>query len=123
MHDCIKRALFNLQNAIEFQEDEAIEETIRLMREDFKSSKAKMYHIDLKKCALFEHEYEVPVPDKEWKAVADHVVHCLKLFFDSRFFKQISNLHPDDGLEIEEYSSFTEEEWSTIENDSAKIEG
>ena len=43
--------------------DEIISITINKMREDFRSSKNKRYLMYPKSCALFEHEYDMDLPD------------------------------------------------------------
>ncbi len=106
VHEAIAMSLKRLQNGVRIDEKELIEDTLSLMRAEFKSSLAKMFLIEPKTCALFEHEYEVPVSDREWKINADHVVECLKHFFDSYVFREILQLTPDQWLEVEEFSSF-----------------
>jgi hypothetical protein len=106
VHEAIAMSLKSLQNGVRIDENELIEDTLSLMRAEFKSSLAKMFLIEPKTCALFEHEYEVPVSDREWKINADHVVECLKHFFDSTVFREILQLTPDQWLEVEEFSSF-----------------
>ncbi len=106
VHEAIAMSLKSLQNGVRIDENELIEDTLSLMRAEFKSSLAKMFLIEPKTCALFEHEYEVPVSDREWKINADHVVECLKHFFDSNVFREILQLAPDQWLEVEEFSSF-----------------
>lgn len=106
VHEAIENILIKLQDGVRIDENEVIEDTLGLMREEFKSSLAKRYLIEPKTCALFEHEYEVPVSDIEWKINAEHVVDCLKLFFDSKVYEDIFRLSPDQWLEVEEFSSF-----------------
>ncbi len=106
VHKAIENVLKGLQDGVKIDENEVIEATLCLMREEFKSSLAKMYQIEPKTCALFEHEYEVPVSDNEWKNNAEHVVDCLKLFFNSKVYEDIFHLSPDQWLEVEEFSSF-----------------
>ncbi len=106
VHKTIENVLKNLQDGVKIEKNSAIEDTLTLMREEFRSSLAKMYRMEPKTCALFEHEYEVPVSDREWKNNAKHVVDCLKLFFSSQVYEDILFLSPDQWLEVEEFSSF-----------------
>ncbi len=106
VHEAIENILINLQDGIRVDENEVIEDTLCFMREEFKSSQAKIYLIEPKTCALFEHEYEVPVSDIKWKINAEHVVDCLKLFFHSKVYEDIFHLSPDQWLEVEKFSSF-----------------
>ncbi len=106
VHEAIENILINLQDGVRIDENEVIENTLGLMRDEFKSSLAKMYQVEPKTCALFEHEYEVPVSDIEWKINAEHVVDCLKLFINSKVYEDIFHLSPDQWLEVEKFSSF-----------------
>ena len=108
VHEAIKNVLRNLQDGVKIEKDEVIEVTLDLMREEFKNSLAKMYHLEPKTCALFEHEYEVPVSDNEWKNNAKFHISRIpkKLFFHSKVYKDINRLSPDQWLEVEEFSSF-----------------
>jgi len=106
VHEAIEDILKGLQDGIRIDENEVIENTLGLMREEFKSSQAKMYQIEPKTCALFEHEYELPVSDIEWKTNAEHVVDCLKLFMNSKVYEDIFHLSADQWLEVEKFSSF-----------------
>ncbi|NHJ33683.1 MAG: PD-(D/E)XK nuclease family protein [Asgard group archaeon] len=106
VHECIKRTLENIQAGIEVKEELTIEETLSIMRQEFKSSQSKIYLLNPKACALFEHEYEIPVSNAEWKNNADHVVACLKTFFSSNVYQEILRLSANQWLEIEQFSSF-----------------
>ena len=106
VHECIEKTLKNIQDGIKMNEEAAIEDTLDVMRKEFKSSIAKRYLIEPKTCALFEHEYELPVTNTEWKNNADHVVECLKLFFNSNLYNEILGLSADQWLEVEQFSSF-----------------
>lgn len=106
VHEAIENILKNLRDGVGIDENGIIEDTLGLMREEFKSSLSKIYQIEPKTCALFEHEYEVPVSDREWKINAEHVEGCLKLFLHSKVYEDISRLSPDQWLEVEEFSSF-----------------
>ena len=105
-HECIEITLKKIQDGIKVNEEVAIEDTLNVMRKEFKSSRAKRYLTNPKTCSLFEHEYESPVPNNEWKKNADHVVECLKLFFDSNVYKEILKLSNAQWLEVEHFSSF-----------------
>ncbi|MBA7490478.1 hypothetical protein ES702_01016 [subsurface metagenome] len=106
VHECIEKTLKKIQDGINVNNEESIEDTLNVMRKEFKSSIAKRYLIDPKTCALFEHEYELPITNTEWKNNADHVVECLKLFFDSNVYKDILQLSSKQWLEVEQFSSF-----------------
>ena len=96
VHQCIKHTLRNLQRGIAvLNVDDIISITINKMRDDFRSSKNKRYLMHPKSCALFEHEYEVDLPDDEWKKVADEVEQCLRNFYGSEMFDLLRDVIQD----------------------------
>jgi len=106
-HDCIRKALANLRNGIEpMPEEEAIETTVNVMRQDFLNSKRGDYWKNPKSCGFFEHEYGLAVSDGAWKETADHVRACLRTFYSSEVYRMIRGLPAGDWLEVEEFSSF-----------------
>ena len=107
VHRCIKHTLKNLQRGIAVLDvDEIISITINKMRDDFRSSKNKRYLMYPKSCALFEHEYDVDLPNDEWKKIADEVEQCLRNFYGSEMFASLRDLPQEKWLEIEEFSFF-----------------
>jgi len=107
VHQCIKHTLKNLLRGIAVLDvDEIISITIDKMRDDFRSSKKKRYLTYPKSCALFEHEYDVDLPDAEWKKVAEDVEQCLRNFYGSEMFALLSDLPQETWLEIEDFSFF-----------------
>ena len=107
VHDCINHTLTNLQRGISVLDvDQIIEITLNQMREEFRSSREKRYLTHPKTCALFEHEYEVPISDADWKNTADNVVQCLRNFYASETFAMLKELPQQMWLEVEDFSSF-----------------
>lgn len=107
VHDCIKTCLNNLRHGVKpMEEQEAIELTLDVMREDYANSKRGDYWKNPKTCGLFEHEYQKEVPNKAWKETADHVAHCLRIFYQSEVFQLIKGLEKEQWLEVEEFSHF-----------------
>jgi CRISPR/Cas system-associated exonuclease Cas4 (RecB family) len=86
--------------------DDIVRITISQMRADFKWSREARYRSKPKSCALFEHEYKVPVPPEEWKKAADTVERCLRNFYASEIYARLIAVPREDWLEIEELSSF-----------------
>lgn len=107
-HDCIKRSLENLARGVPVLDmEEILAITRNRMRQDFRASRERRYWSSPKSaCGLFEHEYDVAVTDEEWRATADHVDHCLRNFYTSDVYRALCDLHPDDFLEIERFSTF-----------------
>jgi CRISPR/Cas system-associated exonuclease Cas4 (RecB family) len=108
VHDCIKHSLTNLRRGISVLDvDQIIDITLNQMREEFRSSREKRYHIKPKTCALFEHEYEVPISDADWKKTADNMELCLRNFYASETFNMLKELPQRRWLEVEDFSSFS----------------
>ncbi len=107
VHECIRKAIENIQGDIEpMSIQESIDKTLAIMRQEFKDSKRGRYWREPKSCALYEHEYELMLPDSEWKNNADHVVKCLQTFFNSDVYRQVCQLSKEQWLEVEKFSSF-----------------
>ena len=58
-----------------------------------------------KTCALFEHEYDVPISDADWKKTADNMEQCLRNFYSSETFGMLKELPRQMWLEVEDFSS------------------
>jgi len=107
VHLCIQRSLNNIRRGIKvLSVDEIVSITLKLMRSEFRSSRARNYLKSPKTCALFEHEYGIEVTDDQWKEVAQNVDTCLRNFYASDIYDGLKS-HPQDAwLEVEEFSSF-----------------
>jgi hypothetical protein len=93
VHDCIKHTLTNLQRGISVLDvDQIVGITLNQMREEFRSSRERRYLTHPKTCALFEHEYEVPISDADWKKTADNMEQCLRNFYASDTFDMLKEL-------------------------------
>ena len=107
VHSCIERTLKNLHRGIDVLEPQKIiEVTVARMRDDFKSSRARRYRDKPKTCALFEHEYEMPVSDEQWRQTAEDVKACLHTFYTSELFARLRAVPRAEWLEVEQFSSF-----------------
>ena len=107
VHHCIERSLTNLHRGVALlNAEEAVDITLRTMRSDFRFSRSKEYWQMPKGCGLLEHEYDIPVPDSEWKAIADHVRDCLKAFYHSGLWEKLKAVPGKEWLEVEEFSHF-----------------
>ena len=108
VHDCIKHTLTNLKRGISVLDvDQIVDITLNQMREEFRSSREKRYLSHPKSCALFEHEYEVPIEDAEWKTTIGNMEQCLRNFYSSETFDMLKALPQQMWLEVEEFSSFS----------------
>lgn len=109
VHRAIERSLKNLATSsrpLAVDVEEIVRLTIEEMRLDFKSSRDGLYRSRPKTCALFEHEYQVPVSDEEWRSVAQTVERCLRQFYGSSIFEEIQSSDRSNWLECEQFSSF-----------------
>lgn len=90
-----------------FSPESIIEETLQNMRSAWRDSGEGLYWDDPKKtCALWEHEYDIELPDEEWKATVEHALNCLRTFFGSEVFRRIAALPRDAWLGLEDLASF-----------------
>ena len=93
VHDCIKHTLTNLQRGISVLDvDQIVSITLNKMRDEFRSSREKRYLTHPKTCALFEHEYDVPISDDDWKKTADNLEQWLRNFYSSETFEMLKEL-------------------------------
>jgi CRISPR/Cas system-associated exonuclease Cas4 (RecB family) len=107
VHDCIRHTLTNLRRGISVLDvDQIVDITLNQMREEFRSSREKRYLTHPKTCALFEHEYEVPISNADWKKTADNMEQCLRNFYSSETFSMLKELPRQMWLEVEDFSSF-----------------
>ncbi len=107
VHGCIKHTLINLRRGISVLDvDDIISITINQMREEFRSSRERRYHVYPKTCALFEHEYELDLADDQWKAVVEEVEQCLRNFYRSEIFSMLKEITRERWLEVEDFSFF-----------------
>jgi CRISPR/Cas system-associated exonuclease Cas4 (RecB family) len=107
VHGCIERSLKNISRGIDvLPPDRIIETALAGMREDFRSSRKKVYWQRPKTCALFAHEYDRPVAEDQWREMADNVRTCLHNFYTSDLFAQLRALPRRAWLEIEELNKF-----------------
>jgi hypothetical protein len=107
VHDCIARTLQNISRGVPvLPVDEILSITRNVMRQDYRNSKSGRYRQNPKTyCGLFEHEYDIEVPDEEWKNTADDVDRCLRTFYESEHFRKLRSTPPADYLEVEQFSS------------------
>ena len=107
IHQCIERTIKNLQRGIPLLDiDQIVSITLNRMRADFKSSKMKNYLRTPKSCALFEHEYDLVIPDELWRETAHNVERCLRNFYNSEIFRELKEVSSGHWLETEQFSHF-----------------
>lgn len=76
-----------------------------LMIRDFRYSKSSLYweaYGSLReRVALFEHEYEIDIPDEEWKKTYKEIKECIKNFYKSSILEKIIHLDSESILSID----------------------
>ncbi len=110
VHRAIERSLKNLATSarpLAIDVDHIVALTIEQMRQDYKDSRRGLYRSRPKTCALFEHEYCLPVENEEWRRVADTTARCLRTFYASPVFSSIQASDRNLWLECEQFSGFT----------------
>lgn len=119
VHLCVERSLKNLSRGIAvLSPDKIAEVTLAQMRDDYRSSQQGNYWKKPKSCALFEHEYGVPVPRERWQQTADDVRECLHTFYTSALFAELRAVPRDAWLQIEELDKFALDDiriWAKID--------
>ncbi|UCD70727.1 MAG: PD-(D/E)XK nuclease family protein, partial [Syntrophobacterales bacterium] len=55
---------------------------------------------------LFEHEYDLGIPDELWRETAHNVELCLRNFYNSEIFRELQEIPSGHWLETEQFSHF-----------------
>ena len=88
--------------------EEATRRLLDDLRRDFRDSQQRRYRQDPQHaCGLFEHEYELNLPDTQWKQTADQAVHDLGAFLASELFRHLRDLTADAQLDLAEPAACT----------------
>ena len=108
VHTCIRQQLELIRHGYEpLAVDVVIEKMLREMREEWRDSGEGLYWDEPKKrCALWEHELEIDLPDEEWKKTVDHALECIRVFHASEIFRKICALSGSQWLELENLGRF-----------------
>jgi PD-(D/E)XK nuclease superfamily len=106
VHEALERALLAMRDGFALSEASLVEHTVRQMRVEWKGSQRRTYRDNPRRPGLFEHEYAVPVGDREWQALRDHVVRCLRNFHRLPLLAEIKKTPTDRWILIEDIRSF-----------------
>ncbi len=107
VHKTVEKILGFARGGRLIPEREAVDESLAAMRTDFSASRSKKYRERPKKTlALFEHEYDVPVTDDEWKEAAEHMRACVAQYYRSPYHEFLPKLPPGQWLPCEELDSY-----------------
>ncbi len=87
--------------------EQILQQADQAMRREFIQSRDKKYRLDPKnQNGLVEHEYNLTLPDQDWKWIHGNVKRCLTNFFFSRIYSQIKELDPSAVFNIEKLDNF-----------------
>ncbi len=107
VHHVIEDVLKSLKNGKPVGLEPALSSLTETMRRDYKSSKAKKNWENPKNnLGLFEHEYEKQISDQIWKEIHDSSAECLKNFYGSALFKELTEDDKKSWLVIEDLEEF-----------------
>ncbi len=107
VHWAIERILTSARIHQPMEEAKAVEWALDRMRGDFRASRDRKYRERPKKVVgLFEHEYEVPTTDDQWREAADHMRACIGTFYRSPYHAFLPKLPRGHWLPIEELDHF-----------------
>ncbi|MEW6364145.1 MAG: PD-(D/E)XK nuclease family protein [Acidobacteriota bacterium] len=108
VHTCVKDILQAVRSRRRLPTaDEAAKNMLARMRQDYRESRDRKYREDPKGfCGLFEHEYEITLPDEAWKETAANAEACVRNFYQSDAFSMVQSLPPAGWLDLEKLSSF-----------------
>ena len=107
VHHLIEDVLKSLKNNQPVALETSLETLTETMRRDYRSSKTKKNWDDPKKnLGLFEHEYEKPISDAVWKEFHDSSAECLKNFYGSGLYKELTADDKRSWLVIEDLEEF-----------------
>ncbi len=105
--ELVLRALHAGEELSERSEGRLLEDTVRRMREEWRFSRRAGYRERPKDgVALFEHEYEVEVPDQTWQVLRDHVGRCLRNFHRLPLLEEIRRTPRERWILIEDVRAF-----------------
>ncbi|WP_095957960.1 RecB family exonuclease [Corallococcus macrosporus] len=113
VHESIKDVLLDWRAGRKVEQAEVEERTRKLMRDDFRHSRAKNYWSQKYRkqfTGLVEHEYAEAVPDEAWKQNWETVRSALAWFFSSRWKDLALSLKPEQWLEVDagfDFAHFT----------------
>jgi hypothetical protein len=107
VHEAIEMALRVLHAGRDLPESWLLDETLRRMRQEWRFSRDGRYRDTPKgPLALFEHEYAVPVADRTWQVLRDHVFRCLRNFQRLPLVAEIRQTPRERWILIEDVRAF-----------------
>ncbi len=106
VHKELSRILKTFKSTGKFNSlDDSLRRLTKIMRDEFRFSKGKSYwnHVgSLRKVnALYEHEYDMDIQDKDWKDNYEETIECLKNFYSSSILTEMRTIKKSDIISID----------------------
>jgi CRISPR/Cas system-associated exonuclease Cas4 (RecB family) len=108
VHKVLEELLHHLRKSKSLPSYQIVAENLQnRLRQDYRDSKDAKYRLRPKRfIGLVEHEYQLPVNDEDWRAIATQAQACVKNFYHLPLLNQLKNLDSSEWLELEELNSF-----------------
>jgi hypothetical protein len=107
VHEAVEMALRVLHSGRDLPEAWLLDETLRRMRQEWRASRSGAYRTTPRGgVALFEHEYGIPVSDRTWQVLRDHVLRCLRTFQRLPLFREIRDTPRERWILLEDIRAF-----------------
>ena len=108
VHKVLEELLRQLKKSKSLPSYQSVAENLHnRLRQDYRDSRDAKYRLRPKRfMGLVEHEYQLPVNDEEWRALATQAKTCVENFYHLPLLNQLKNLDSSEWLELEELNSF-----------------
>jgi len=110
VHEFVQQLLDKIRYGYEVDLYSLLGNLRRTMRQDFERSENGNYtrypKIDGRTYGLFEHEYNVFIPNREWGQIFERAEMCLTNFFNSDTFRYIKSIGTENWLQMERLQTF-----------------
>ena len=108
VHKVLEELLHHLRKSKSLPNYQSIAENLQnRLRQDYRDSRDAKYRLRPKRfIGLVEHEYQLPVNDEEWRALATQAQTCVENFYRLPLLNQLKDLDYSKWLELEELNYF-----------------
>ena len=108
VHKVLEELLHHLRKSKSLPNYQSVAENLQnRLRQDYRDSRDAKYRLRPKQfIGLVEHEYQLPVNDEEWRALATQAQTCVENFYRLPLLNQLKDLDYSKWLELEELNYF-----------------
>ena len=108
VHKVLEELLHHLRKSKSLPNYQSVAENLQnRLRQDYRDSRDAKYRLRPKRfIGLVEHEYQLPVNDEEWRALATQAQTCVENFYRLPLLNQLKDLDYSKWLELEELNYF-----------------